>query len=123
MQIATISRGRLPVVITIVMALKMCMRLLSTTTGTQTTEVHVLDGRTSFKTFLVHTGTALHLTGTDGAWDFDLGDYNRDGMLDLFAIYKHNTGTRTTEVHVLNGADQFQTFLLQHWFSFTPDRQ
>ena len=76
------------------------------------TEVHVLDGASSYRSFLVHAATALHATGSDGSWDFALGDHNRDGSLDLYAIAKRG-GSSTTEVHILNGASGYQSFLLQ----------
>lgn len=76
------------------------------------TEVHVLNGATNYSNFLAHIATALHSTGSSGAWSFGLGDYNRDGRLDLYAIAKQNTGSGRTEVHVLNGAANFGGFLL-----------
>jgi len=79
-------------------------------TGSKTTEVHILNGANNFQSFLLHTGTALHETGD--TFDFALGDYNGNGILDLYAISKSGTGSKTTEVHVLNGADNFQSFLL-----------
>ncbi|MGH9837261.1 MAG: S8 family serine peptidase [Blastocatellia bacterium] len=79
--------------------------------GSGTTEVHVLNGADNFSTWLLHTATALHQTGSGGEWEFELGDYNRDGRLDLYAILRLG-GSGTTEVHVLNGADSFSTFLL-----------
>ncbi len=82
-------------------------------TGSGTTEVHVLDGATNFQTFLLHAPTALHETGTDGAWSFTVGDFDGDGHPDLFAIYRLAHGTDVnTDVHVLNGANNFQSFLL-----------
>ena len=81
-------------------------------TGSGTTEVHILNGADQFQTFLLHTSTALEQTGTDGSWMFNLGDYNSDGKLDVYVIHKQGTGSGTTEIHILNGADQFQTFLL-----------
>jgi hypothetical protein len=83
-----------------------------TNTGSGTTEVHILNGATNFQTFLLHTATALGTTGTDNSWVFLVGDYNRDGHPDLWVITKANTGSKTTEVHILNGANNFQTFLL-----------
>jgi hypothetical protein len=74
------------------------------------TEVHVLDGATNFRTFLLHSATALHRTGSDSNWVFRLGDYNRDGVLDLYSIAR-NGGSGRTEVHVLNGATNFRSFL------------
>lgn len=76
------------------------------------TEIHVLDGSTSFSRFLLQDATGLAAVGTDNSWVFKLGDLNGDGRLDLFAI-KRNGGSLRTEVHVLNGAAGFKTFLLQ----------
>ncbi len=81
-------------------------------TGTHSTEVHVLSGASGFKTWLLHTGTALGETGDSEAFKFALGDFNRDGVLDLFAISRTGTGTHSTEVHVLNGATNFGNWLL-----------
>lgn len=76
------------------------------------TEVHVLDGAAGYRSFLLHAATALHSTGSDGSWDFALGDHDRDGSLDLY-IFAKRGGSSTTEVHILNGASGFQNFLLQ----------
>jgi len=80
-------------------------------TGTHSTEVHILSGANHFQTFLLQTGTILH--ETNGTFSFCLGDYNRNGVLDLYAIKKLYTGTHRTEVHILNGLNNFQSFLLQ----------
>ncbi|MEJ3750488.1 FG-GAP-like repeat-containing protein [Actinomycetes bacterium KLBMP 9797] len=80
-------------------------------TGTGSTEVHIASGAANFQSFLLHTGTALEQT--DGTFDFALTDWDRDGRPDLAAIKKSNTGTNSTEVHILSGASNFQTFLLQ----------
>ena len=80
-------------------------------TGSNSTEVHILDGSTNFKTFLFQTGTPLH--ETEENWKFLLGDYNKNGKLDLYCIKKSNTESNSTEVHILNGNDNFQSFLLQ----------
>ena len=80
-------------------------------TGSGKTEVHVLDGANNYKNYLLQTETALH--ETDGNWQFCLGDYNGDGYLDLYCICKRNTGSNSTEVHILSGADNFHSFLLQ----------
>lgn len=80
-------------------------------TGTHSTEVHVLDGRTGYQSFLLQTGTALHETRAD--FTFEVGDINRDGFTDVVAIKKYGTGTRSTELHVLDGRTQFRTFLTQ----------
>ncbi|KAJ5500051.1 hypothetical protein N7453_009102 [Penicillium expansum] len=80
-------------------------------TGTKSTEVHILSGASNFQTFILQTGTPLH--ETDDTFNFAVGDWNQDGRLDLFAIKKSNTGTKSTEVHILSGASNFQTFVLQ----------
>jgi hypothetical protein len=74
--------------------------------------VHVLSGADNFQTFLLHTPTPMSTLGADSAWEVALGDYNRDGIADLYLIGKERTGTVKTEVHVLSGADNFQTLLL-----------
>jgi hypothetical protein len=76
------------------------------------TEVHVLDGATNFASFLAHFAMPLPATGTDGSWNFLLGDYNRDGILDLYIVFKNATGSGMTEVHVADGATQFNTYHL-----------
>jgi subtilisin family serine protease len=86
--------------------------------GAASTEVHVLNGADGFQTFLLHRATALHVTGTDNRWVFDLGDHNRDGVLDLYAINKGDAAG--TLVHVLNGANGFQNFLLHKVTALHP---
>ena len=79
-------------------------------TGTHSTEVHILSGSNNFQSFLLHSGTGLH--ETDDNWKFGLGDFNGDGRLDLYCIAKSNTGSRTTEVHILGGSNNFQKFIM-----------
>lgn len=73
------------------------------------TYLYILSGAAGMKSVLFETRTALHSTGTDNSWDFKLGDYNRDGILDLYAI-KKNGASGTTEVHVLDGANNYRSF-------------
>jgi hypothetical protein len=80
-------------------------------TGTGSTEVHILSGAGNFQRFILQTGTALHETYDN--FDFTVADWNRDGVPDLIAIKKYSTGTRSTEVHILSGAANFQRFILQ----------
>lgn len=82
------------------------------TSSSGKTEVHILDGASGFSSFSLHAATALPETGVDGRWMFRIADYNRDGRLDLYAIKRSSTSSGRTEVHVLNGADNFKTFLL-----------
>lgn len=81
-------------------------------TGSKSTEVHVLSGTSGFKTFTTQTGSGLHETST-AQFDFALTDWNGDGTLDLVAIKKNGTDTKSTEVHILSGASKFQNFILQ----------
>jgi hypothetical protein len=82
-------------------------------TGTNRTEVHILSGASQFQKILLQTGTALE--ETDDTWTFGMGRWGStgDNKPDLFAIRKSNTGTKTTEVHVLCGDKNFQSFILQ----------
>ena len=80
-------------------------------TESKHTEVHILDGSTNFKTFLSNIRTPLKETGDN--WQFLLGDYNHNKKLDLYCIKKNDTGTNSTEVHILDGNDNFQSFLLE----------
>lgn len=87
--------------------------------GSGATEVHVLNGANNFQSFLAHIGTALHATGNGYEWAFELGDYNRDGSLDVFVIAKSG-GSGTTELHILDGATRFQSFLLHRATALHP---
>lgn len=80
--------------------------------GSQKTEVHVMNGSRSYSRFVRQTATALARTGDGYNWAFRLGNYNRDGVRDLYVI-KKNGGSGKTEVHVLNGANYFKSYLLQ----------
>jgi len=79
-------------------------------TGSNSTEVHILSGKSNFQTFLLQTGTILH--ETDENSKFCLGDYNGDGNPDLFYIAKNNTGSKSTEIHILSGQSNYQSWLL-----------
>ena len=71
-------------------------------TGTRSTEIHVLDGKSRFSKFIIQTGTALHETGSN--WEFLLAPTRRGGKfgMQVYGIKKSRTGTRTTEIHVLS---------------------
>ncbi len=79
-------------------------------TGSGNTEVHVLSATSGYQTWLLHTAIPLPQTGSN--FEFRLGDYDGDGKSDLFVIIKSGTGSGDTEVHVLSGASNFQTWLL-----------
>lgn len=63
----------------------------------------------NFQQFLLHTGTPL----VGDVFSYAVADWNGDGKQDLFAIKRWNTGTGTTEVHILSGASNYQQFLFQ----------
>ncbi len=81
--------------------------------GVSSTEVHILNGRDSYGSFLLQTGTALHRTGSDASWVFAVGDLNLDGVDDVYAIHKSALVGQRVQVHVLSGAASFQQFMLQ----------
>ena len=81
-------------------------------TGTGRVEVHVLDGAANFQSFVLQTGTPILLSDSRN-FVFGLGDFNGDGIADLYALKVRNTGSGTLEVHVLDGASGFQQFLVQ----------
>ena len=60
-----------------------------------------------FSGFVLHTGTALH--ETDNTFASLVADWDRDGRPDLIEVKKSNTGTNSTEVHILSGASNFRT--------------
>lgn len=88
----------------------------SNTSGS--TEVHILSGASNFKDFILQTGTGLH--PTDKTFDFLITDWNGDGRPDLVAVKKSNTGTNSTEVHILSGASNFQDFILHTGSALHP---
>jgi hypothetical protein len=75
------------------------------------TEVHILDGATQYQSYLRNIATALGSTGNDNRWDFKIGDYDRDGIPDIYALDKGSSSGRT-DIHVLSGQTSYQTFLL-----------
>lgn len=82
-------------------------------TGTNSTEVHILTADSNYKKFGLHTTTALNETGNN--FEFAVAD-NRD----LFAIKKSETGTNSTEVHVLSAASNYKKFGLQTGTALHP---
>lgn len=58
--------------------------------------------------------TTLKLGAIDTAYCFAIGDDDRDGIPDLFAIKKNHTGTHKTEVHILSGASSYAEFILHN---------
>jgi hypothetical protein len=68
-----------------------------------------MNGANSFQSFLANLATPLQSTGSNAAWNFELADWNSDGRPDIFVILKTGASGKT-EVHILNGANSYQTF-------------
>ncbi len=83
-------------------------------TGTGKLEVHVLNGANNYQSFLMQTGSPiLEQDALEHFVAYMLGDYNGDGRPDLFCLKARETGTGRLELHILSGADNYQSFLLQ----------
>jgi hypothetical protein len=80
-------------------------------TGSRNTEVWVLDGASSLRSYLLDTATALG--PTDHRYDLSMADWNGDGRLDLVVVQKSGTKSRKTELQVLDGASNFSRPLLR----------
>jgi len=81
-------------------------------TGTHTVEVFVLSGASNFGSSLLSTGTPLAELFS-GTWSFAVGDWTLDSgpSPDLWFI-KQNQTPSSTEVHILAGETNFQTWAL-----------
>ncbi len=71
-------------------------------------EVHILDGKSGYRKFLWQRATILRYR--DG-WSFRVGDYNRDRRIDLWAFRRNGAGTKKLEVHILDGANKFSSWI------------
>jgi hypothetical protein len=68
----------------------------------------VLDGAANFSRYLLHARTPIPHGDTD-TWSYAVGDHDRDGVPDLYAI-KRRGASGATEVHVLDGATGFTSW-------------
>lgn len=83
------------------------------------TELHRLSGASRYASWDLHVATALQPAPNDRTWKYLVGDYNRDGVQDLYLVLR--TGASgTTEVHVLDGATRYQSFLLHAGTALHP---
>lgn len=80
-------------------------------TASGRTEVHTLSRGSGYSAFSLHRATALGLT-PGASWRFVLGEADRDGKPDLFAVLNGGASGRT-EAHVLSGSSAFGAFGLQ----------
>ncbi|HUC07036.1 MAG TPA: hypothetical protein VMR96_03020, partial [Solirubrobacterales bacterium] len=81
-------------------------------TGSKKSEVHILNGATNYQTWLTQLPTPLGETSAT-QWQWTMMDENNDGYSDLVAMTLNNSGSKKTEVHVLSGASNYQTWLTQ----------
>ena len=72
-------------------------------------DLYTLDGASNYQTFGAQTSIPLGLT-TSG-WAFAVGDYNGDGVPDLYAIGESDAGH--SDLYVLDGASDYQKFDLE----------
>jgi hypothetical protein len=87
--------------------------LMNGPTGTGKTEIHILNGATNYTTGLLSVGTALGETRPQ-QWQFSAADYDADGIPDLLGMLMNGpTGTGKTEAHILNGASNYSSFLVE----------
>jgi hypothetical protein len=82
------------------------------------TEISIADGATGFKTLLVNAKGTPH-PPTNGDYEIVCGDYNIDNIPDLYIIHKRNTASKTTELRILSGADNYQSYLFDGTTGFT----
>lgn len=80
-------------------------------TGTGMVEMHIATRESNYRSWSLHTGTAQPPVSADQAV-FRVADYNSDGRPDLYLIAMGQTGTGMTEVHILDGATNYSSFLL-----------
>ncbi|EMY60678.1 FG-GAP repeat domain-containing protein [Leptospira terpstrae] len=85
---------------------------LNTLSGhSKSTEIHVYSGIGDFKNRLMGNKTVLHPAGQEFA--FSITDWNADDRTDIIAIKKWGTGTSFVEIHVINGRNVENNFLVQ----------
>jgi hypothetical protein len=77
------------------------IKKLNTSSGK--TEIKIYSGESDFVTKIFDQPSVLHQTNND--YEFGVGDWNGDGIPDLFVIKKCCASNGKTEVHIMNGAD------------------
>jgi hypothetical protein len=81
------------------------------TTGAGRTEVHILDGASKFTIFSLRAVTLIEENTSN--YEFIPTYYPvRGSLMNMVAIKKFITGSLSTEIHVLNGATNFGTYIL-----------
>ena len=80
---------------------------------------------TPFGSFLLQTPTAISAADASN-FVWAMSDYNRDGVPDLFAIKVRKTtapmvGSPMAELHILDGASDYRSFLVHTPIAITAD--
>ena len=88
------------------------MAIKSSNTGSGRMEVHVLDGATGYTSFQSQNVSPI-TEGDAQNFAFAAADRNTDGVIDLFGIKTRNAASGQAEVHALDGADHFHSFIVQ----------
>lgn len=80
-------------------------------TGTQSgrTEVHRLTRASGYNQFDQHVATALHEAVPED-FGLQLGEYDQDGVPDLYALKRRSTPSGALEVHVMDGSSGYGTW-------------
>ena len=77
-------------------------------TGSNSIEVHILSGKSNYQRWLLQTGTPHPEAGDDTT--FALGDYNRNGILDLYCIEKRGNGK--LYLNILKGESKYKEYIM-----------
>ena len=78
-------------------------------TSSKSTEIHILNGDKNYQSFLYQSKSALY--ETDDNWNFEVGEYNNNEKYNIYCIHKNNTDSKYTEIQILNGSYDYQSFL------------
>ena len=77
-------------------------------TGSNSIEVHILSGKSNYQRWLLQTGTPHAEAGAETT--FALGDYNRNGILDLYCIEKRGYGK--LYLNILKGESRYREWIM-----------
>ncbi|MDB9798406.1 hypothetical protein OAB80_00270 [Flavobacteriaceae bacterium] len=80
--------------------------VMKSNTRSKMTEVHILDHTTNYQSYKLQQATILQEVGDNFSFFISKN-------LELFAIKENNTGTATTEVHIMNPATKYTTWILE----------
>lgn len=78
-------------------------------TGSNSLEVHILSGKSNYQKWLLQTGTQHPETGDNTV--FALGDYNQNGILDLYCIEKRGYGK--LHLNILKGESKYKEWIME----------